>query len=151
MREVKRKLTEFYGIVKENDEVYHNAARDMGLSDCCFWILYFLSYNGNEMTQRDLCAGLYIPKQTIGSAIKKLESEGYITLTDGENDRRSKPIKLTEKGELLAAETVDKVIAAELEAMSDMTEKEWQTFIKLSRKFTDKLKNNVRRLDFSAT
>lgn len=64
------------------------------------------------MTQSDVCAAVYQPKQTVHSALKKLAGEGYLQLTEG-RDRRSKYLTLTAAGETLMARTVDRVTAAE--------------------------------------
>ncbi len=145
MSETEELLSKYNGLLKENDELYRNAAKAMALSDCTFWILYSLRDSGTEITQSDLGTTLYLPKQTINSALKKLESDGFIELLAG-NDRRSKRIRLTEKGTLLAEQTADHVISAELEALNGLTNRERETFIDLFQKYTVLLKQNMQQL-----
>lgn len=139
-------LSQFNSIFKENDEIYRKVAKELGLSDCAFWILYNLSENNKPLTQSDICYYLYQPKQTVNSALKKMEHEGYIKLIQI-NDRRSKQIYLTEEGKRLAEETVNKVINIECETFSELTKEEQEDFIKLFRKYTDLLKNNIKKLN----
>ncbi len=139
-------LSQYNSIFKENDEIYRKVAKELGLSDCAFWILYNLSENDTPLTQSDICYCLYQPKQTVNSALKKMEHEGYIKLIQI-NDRRSKQIYLTEEGKRLAEETVNKVINIECETFSELTKKEQENFIKLFRKYTDLLKNNIKKLN----
>ena len=135
-------LDEYNRIFKENDEIYREAAKRLGLSDCAFWILYAVRSAEAVLTQSDLCYSQYQPKQTINSALKKLEREGYLSLRC-KDDRRSKQIYLTEKGIDLAKNTVDKVIFAEVDALSGLTTAEQREFLTLFRKYTDCLKEKI--------
>ena len=60
-------------LFKACNQTYHRLARHYGLSDCAFSILYFLRNEGKPMTQAELCTGLFLSKQTVNSALKKLE------------------------------------------------------------------------------
>lgn len=135
-------LIEYNGLYKENDELYRNAARVFGLSDCAFWILYSLRECDRELKQSDICSAIYLPKQTVNSSLKKLEQEGIIELTAGA-DRRSRFVRLTRKGIDLAAKSVDAVLAAEQRALGKMKEEEQAAFLGLFRKYTDLLKNEM--------
>ena len=135
-------LWEYNTIFKENDEVYRCAAKTLGISDCSLWILYTLRTEQKAITQKEICEAFYYPKQTVNSALKKLENEGYIALTEMK-DRRSKKITLTESGKKLAARTADKLIEAEPAAMSEPTDEEQKRFIELFRKYTGLLKKNM--------
>ncbi len=142
MNGTKLRLSEFNGIVRENDEMYHNAAKAVGLSDCAFWILYFLQDSKTQLTQREICDAMYAPKQTVNSALKKLETSGYVELLTG-NDHRSKLVRMTQKGVLLASQTVDRILSVELEALNGLTAQEQETFLALFRKYTDLLKKSM--------
>ena len=99
----------------------------------------------DPLTQSEICEMLHEPKQTVNSALKKLDLDGYITLSSG-SDRRSKSISLTEKGLCLAAGTVDLVMAAEQSALEEFTEEELHTFISLFRKYTQTLKQKTKNI-----
>lgn len=138
-------LSEYNGIFKETDEIYHNIAKTLGLSDCAFWILYSLRTEGDALTQSEICNTFYQPKQTVNSALKKLEQNGYIELLE-RSDRRRKQIRLTQKGITLAEETVDRVIGVEQKTMSGLDEAEQKAFVGLFRKYTDLLKCNMQTI-----
>lgn len=144
-KRINRSLSEFNGIVKESDEIYRCAAKACGLSDSAFWILYTLRTEEETYTQSEICNILYQPKQTVNSALKKLEQDGYIRLTEMK-DRRSRRVNLTEKGRKLAEKTVDRIVDAEMEALSGLTEEERRVFIGLSQKYIDLLKENMQKL-----
>ncbi len=142
-----KRLTQYNEIMKENDDIYRGFAKEMGLSECAFWILYILRTEDTAPVQSAICAWLYEPKQTVNSALKKMEAEGYIDLAPG-SDRRSKVILLTEQGIRLCERTVDKMIEMELDALGGMTEQEQGAIIRLFRKYTDLLKTLYRnRMD----
>lgn len=141
-RSIETILWEYNTIFKENNELYRGVARALGLPDTAFWILYALRDSNGTATQREVCSMLYEPKQTVNSALKKMESEGYIELIPG-TDRRSKLIKLTEKGTALAGETADKVIETEHRALYKMEEQDREEFLRLFRTYTENLKEEM--------
>lgn len=138
----KKNFWEYNTIFKENDELYRRAAKALDIPDCALWILYTLRTEREIITQKEICEAFYYPKQTVNSALKRLEVDGSIVLSEME-DRRSKRISLTEKGKKLAKKTADRLIKAELAAMSGLSEEEQERFIELFRKYTELLKNNL--------
>ena len=138
-------LSEYNSIIKENEDIYRDLARKMGRSECGFWILYMLRTGYGAPVQSELCTCLHEPKQTINSALKKMESEGYLELIPGK-DHRSKQILLTQKGTRLCEETVDKVVRIEQDAFRGLAEKEQEQFLFLFHKFTDLLKKYMRKI-----
>lgn len=85
---------------------------------------------------------LYEPKQTINSALKKMEAEGMIEQVQGK-DRRSKLVKLTESGIRLAAKTADAVMDAEYRAFCNMPESERERLLHLFFVYTENLKKEM--------
>lgn len=137
-------LAAYNELYKEQDDLYRAAARGFGLSDCAFWVLYALREAERPMTQSDVCAAVYQPKQTVHSALKKLIGEGCLRLAEG-RDRRSKYLVLTERGEALARRTVDPVMAAETAAMDTLTEAERTQFLSLCRRYNTALRQYLPR------
>lgn len=139
---LEQQLHHYNSLIKENDELYRDVAKSLGLPDCAFWILYFIRENPTPMTQSEIWSFLYQPKQTVNSALKKLESEGYIRLNV--SGHRSKQILLTEKGRALTAQTVDLVMERELAALSALSAEERVSFLNLFEKYTAELKKQIR-------
>lgn len=136
-----KKMLEFNEIMKETDDLYRNLAKKFKMSDCMLWILYILREDDRAVTQSDICNMMCLPKQTVNSSLKKMESEGYIELLNI-NDKRSKQVCLTEKGIDLANNTVDIVISKENNALSKMDEKEQELLMNLLGKFNNLLKDS---------
>ncbi len=129
-------------LFKEMDYVYRNTAKICGLSECAFWVLYSLRVDDGEPTQSELAFALHQPKQTINSALKQLKARGFLRLNHN-NGRRHKPIELTEPGINFAERTVDKVISAEVSALSHMSDSEQQMLLQLFSEHTNLLKSHV--------
>lgn len=86
-----------------------------------------------QAIQPRMCEFLHEPKQTINSALKKMEADGLITLQSGSN-RRTKTIHLTAAGEALARETADRVAETEQQALSQFSEEEADQLFSLLRR-----------------
>ena len=99
----------YNGLQKESNQLYRLLSKHYGISDSECWILYVLREEGRPLTQTELCNTLYLSKQTVNSALKSLEADGYIRLECASGNRRSKNIHLTEAGLALAMRTVDNV------------------------------------------
>jgi DNA-binding MarR family transcriptional regulator len=118
-------------LFKACNQIYHRLARHYGLSDCAFSILYFLRNEGKPMTQAELCAGLFLSKQTVNSALKKLEFCGQVRLEPAPGQQRNKLVYLTPAGEALIVQTVDPIFRVEESAWSCMAPEAQQTFLEL--------------------
>ncbi len=138
-------LKQYNAIIKENDDIYRDIARKFGLSECAFWILYYLRAEMGKPVQSEICSSLYRPKQSVNSALKKLGTDGYITLSIGGSggNRRSKRILLTSSGVKLCEETVDHIIEAERSALGALTKEEQEEFMMLFDRYTKQLKVNI--------
>ena len=75
-QDAKRMLLEYNRETKRLDDLYRCAAKQCGISECAFWILYTLRAEERQFTQAEICEFLIEPKQTVHSALKKLEAEG---------------------------------------------------------------------------
>ena len=80
-QDAKRMLLEYNRETKRLDDLYRCAVKQCGISECAFWILYTLRAEERQFTQAEICEFLIEPKQTVHSALKKLEAEGYLART----------------------------------------------------------------------
>lgn len=67
-----RALKEFDSLYKMIDDVYHEIALSMHLTDSAFLILYCLLELGDGCSQKDICKLYSISKQTVNSSVKSL-------------------------------------------------------------------------------
>ena len=75
-RDAKRMLLEYNKETKRLDDLYRCAAKQCGISECAFWILYTLRAEERQLTQAEICEFLIEPKQTVHSALKKTGGRG---------------------------------------------------------------------------
>ena len=105
-------MKRFNYLISETNAAYHEAAQKLGLSDSTVQVLYTICNNGEGCQIGDICRLSGISKQTINSALRKLEAEGIVYLEA--SGRRKKRVCLTEQGRKLAEETVVKLIEIEI-------------------------------------
>ena len=138
-------IAQFNRIYNDYCSIYRNIAKHFGLSETVFWILYTLIDENKPITQSYLCGIIYLPKQTINSALKKMETDGLITLKPAE-DNRSKKILLTDVGKQLAEKTVEHLRNTENRALERFSYEEQHIFIDLFGKYNQNLKEELGKL-----
>lgn len=137
-------LKEFNRVFFSGNRIYHQMAQLSGLSDAAFNILYSLADLDGICCQSDLCVVNMLPKQTVHSAIRSLQAEGYVTLEKGSGRRMR--ICLTEKGWQLIDDRIAPVTRAEDAALSAMTRAEQHLLIRLMGRYFDHLQKEADRL-----
>lgn len=134
----------FSHLFKELDDLYHDIALKLGISDSAFTILYVICKQGNGCLQKDICQQSYCSKQTINSSIRKLEQEGLLYLVPGQ--RRDKHIHLTKSGELFVNEKIRPVIELEDSSFFSLDVEERREFLRLLQKFVDIFREKEKKL-----
>ena len=74
MYTAKEVLVTFNATINGYEEIYRGVARSFGLSDCAFWILYFIRQSEEKVTQKDICSFIYQSKQTVHSAFEDMDA-----------------------------------------------------------------------------
>ena len=133
--EQRTEVKEFNRLYKELDDLYHEIALGMGLSDSAFVILYTLCELGDGCLQKDICGVSFLSKQTINSSIRKLEREGLVRLRAGRG--RELHIHLTETGRGLVREKILPVADMENRVFSAMTPEESRELLSLTKRYVD--------------
>ena len=137
-------MKRFNYLSSEIDNTYHEIARRLNLSDSAMMILYTICNFGDSCLLSDICILSGVSKQTINSAIRKLESEGVIFLESRQG--RRKLVRLTEQGKALVENTVARLIDKENEALGAWTEEEQAVYLKLTERFLLQMKEKAKEL-----
>ena len=137
-------LRELNRLYKELDDIYHNIALKLNLSDSAFIIFYTLCEVGEGCLQKDICNQAAISKKTINSAIQKLEQEDYICMRHGKG--RQMQIYLTEKGQKMLQEKIYPVMQIENNVFQKMEETEARELLRLFQKYVLQLQAEAREL-----
>lgn len=99
---------------ERTNELYHDMARTLGLSDSAFDILYAL-YAEDGQRQSELCKTSMMPKQTLTSSVRRLEEDGLVCVES--EGRKMSRVFLTPAGRTRADETIAPVMQAEANAV----------------------------------
>ena len=140
-----KELKRYNHLVNEIDGTYHEISLKLGLSDSAMIILYTICNQGDHCLLADICRWSGLSKQTINSALRKLEAEGIVYLEA--SGRRKKRVCLTEQGRKLAEETVVKLIEIENGILDSWSRQELEQYLELTRRYLDSFRAKVRELE----
>jgi DNA-binding MarR family transcriptional regulator len=142
--EASQELKEVNRSYKELDDIYHDVSVKLGISDSVLTILYALVEMGDGCIQKDISDQFHISRQTINSAIKKLQSQGYITLEQGKG--RDMQIFLTPDGKKFADAIIGPIVELENSVFEEMTPEESREFLRLSQKYVSLFREKVKQI-----
>lgn len=137
-------LREFNKADKELNDLYHEIALEMKISDSAFTIFYIINDLGDGCLQKDICYETFANKQTVNSSVRRLEQDGYIYMRPGRG--RDKHIFLTDRGKKFIEEHILPVVRKENEAFTALELQEQEELLRLSRKYIENLKAKLREI-----
>ncbi len=145
MREPVSKVMKRYNyLLGELDAVYHDMSLKLGLSDSAMNILYTICDQGDRCLLQNICRWSGLSKQTINSAIRKLETEGVVYLERAGS--RNKDVCLTEQGMELAERTVGRIMQAENEIFASWTEEDVEKYLELTAHFLAAIREKAEQM-----
>ena len=138
-----RALKEFDSLYKMIDDIYHEIALSMHLTDSAFIILYCLLELGDGCSQKDICKLYSISKQTINSSVKSLEDKGFLIRKAGNG--RDIHLYFTEFGKKFADKHIGPVIDMENATFACMKPSECEQLLSLTRKYIQILQEHTKQ------
>ncbi len=129
-------------LTSEIDAAYHEAALKLGLSDSTMMVLYAACNNGGNCLLSDICKISGTSRQTIHSAIQRLEADGLIYLQS--DTGRKKKVCLTEKGMDRSQNGVAKLAELENEILKAWPEADQKKYLELAQKYLTAFKEKIR-------
>lgn len=143
-QDISEKIRKINGLTSEMDALYHRAALKIGLADSAMHILYTICNNGESCLLSDIYRQSGISKQTINSALRKLEEKGVLYLEQYKG--KAKKVLLTETGKTYMQQTAARLYEAECRAFETWTEDEINTYIHLLTKYETSLHEQIAQL-----
>lgn len=137
-------IRRFNRLLSEIDEVYHEVAVRQGFSDSAMAILYALSDNGGQCRLPELIALSGLNKQTINSALRKLEQGDIVYLEPAGG--KSKRVCLTEKGFATTRQTVERVLDVEKKIYSSWAPGEWALYLELTERYLHQVREEMKEI-----
>lgn len=128
-------------LMSEIDELYHQVAVKLGMSDSIVNILYTICEFGEGCSQSDICKLSGISRQTINSAVRRLEQDDLVYLKPGTG--KNMCLYLTDKGKALVKEKIVPLIVAEDAVLNEWSEADKQELLRLTRKYMVELQEKL--------
>ena len=140
-----KEISRLNHLISEIEAVYHETSLKFGLSDSEMQILYTIFDNGDKCPLRDICYLTGISKQTLNSALRKLESKDIIYLEP--IGAKGKLVCFTESGKQLAEHTVVKLIRAENNIFSSWDIGDVEKYLELTKRYLNSLKEETHKIE----
>lgn len=119
--------------------LYDEYAKRNGMMMKTLLVVNVLFYAKEGMTQKEISLRTFQSKQTVNLIIRNLLTEGYVTVTEVQENKRNKIVQMTDAGRAYCERIVRHITWAEDTAMSMFTPAEQKQLIDLSRTFTRNL------------
>ena len=113
------------------DNIYRQAALEAGISFVPYYILLMVCSADTPQTQSDIQKDSFYPKQTINSAVMRLQELGYLTL---QPQGRRKILTLTDAGAEFCQRKVFPVLNAEQESFMELSPTEQEQLLLTTEK-----------------
>lgn len=139
---ISKEMKRYNHLMSEIEAAYHQMSLKLGISDSAMIILYTICDTGDCCLLQDICRRSGISKQTINSAIRKLEAEGmiYLELIGAKN----KNVCLTDKGKQLAQRTAIRMMEAENDIFASWKKEDVENYLALTERFLNSLKEKTK-------
>lgn len=135
---------EFVHISGEIDSIYHEVALKIGVSDSVLNTLYVLCEKGNQCLQSNIFRLTGMSRQTINTAIRKLEKDEIVYLKQGTG--RNTIVCLTEKGKVFCNRNISAILEIEDKIWSEWTDEERKQYLTLAQKYRDALRKYMHEI-----
>ena len=122
-------LYRYYSLWRETNALYETWAKQHGISYYELLVLFSLLEKRNACTQKQLCLQWQLPKQTVNSILQHLLRREYVRFVPLEQDRRSKVILFTPKGETYAREIIEALQEQEARVWAKLGKKRRAAFL----------------------
>ncbi len=126
--------------------VYHKCAKQNGLSTNELFVLDILWFAKNGITQKEICERMSANKQTIASIVNKFNNKGYVEFIEVKEDRRNKPIKLTESGLKYVKQVIPPAADAENLAMVNLGIENIKQLVKLTTALAENMEDEFNKI-----
>lgn len=140
---VSKELSRYNYLSSEIDSAYHELSVKLGLPDSSMIVLYTICDSGDSCLLADVCRKSGISKQTVNSALRKLESQGVIYLEAA--GAKNKKICFTEYGRQLADQTAMKIITIENDIFSSWSVEDVEKYLELTERYLRDFKERSQR------
>lgn len=141
---ISKKIHQINYLTAETDAIYHQASLKLKVSDSVMRVLYSIYDNGNNCLLSLVYKQSGISKQTVNSALRKLEDMGIIYLETYKG--KSKKICLTKEGIDYVKNTAGRLYEAERKTFEGWKKEEIDMYISLMEKYKCTLQKQIEEI-----
>lgn len=142
-----KELHRYNYLSSEIDAAYHELSSALGLADSSMIVLYTICDNGDCCLLQDICRKSGISKQTVNSALRKLEAADIVYLENA--GPKSKRVCLTEQGRQLAGQTAARIIEVENRIFSSWEIGDVEKYLELTERYLNDFKERSKEITAS--
>lgn len=142
--EFKDYIYRFHKCMQKLDLTFDNYAKTFKLTHTNFKILLNIFFTEN-ISQKNLCEILALPKQTVNASITYFYKKGYIKLIENPENRREKTIHFTDAGKKYSENIISKFAEAQFNTIKKKRYKDMEIFIKIMEDFTELSCNSIEK------
>ncbi|EHJ52628.1 MarR family winged helix-turn-helix transcriptional regulator [Streptococcus macacae] len=135
MRKSQKQTKQYLHIFDQQMSLYEHYARKNSLKSKALFILLWLYYSPQGITQKQIVAKTYSTKQVVSAALKNWKRQGYICFLINQKDRREKKIMLSQQGKKYAETIIQPLEKIEEEALNTLSAKEQKGIIQLTERY----------------
>lgn len=139
-----KEMKRYNHLLGEIEATYHEMSLKLGLSDSAMIILYTICDEGESCPLSEICRRSGLSKQTVNSAIRKLETDGILYLEKA--GIRSKTVCLTAAGKELAGRTALRLLNVENAILASWLRQDVEKYLELTERFLTALREEAARL-----
>lgn len=143
--DVRNQINRYFSLLREWNATYEEYAKSVGLSYTQLLILHTI-HDTENCTQKVLCDICFLPKQTVNIAVTAFYKQGLVTLEESPNDRRTKTILFTPKGEEFVQSVLTAVKRDEIAAMNALSPDQRTQLLDLTEKYVRNCMENLQKL-----
>lgn len=143
--DISKKIQSYWSCMHEWNASYEDYAKSVGLNFTSLSILTAI-YETENCTQKKLCEGCFLPKQTVNAVVTSFYKKGWIRMQELPEDRRNKTIHFTEEGLREVEPIIQRTIKGECAAMAGLTEEEREQLLSLTRRYVTTCKDAMKGL-----
>ena len=121
----RERMTQLYSAISKTNEIYEAWAKKNGLSYIEMTLFYDLAeYEGEPVTQKQLCVDLVLSKTTVNSVVKKYIKMGYLELQSIPDNKKEKWVALTAQGRKFVDQLIMPLFHLEEEIISTISDEQ---------------------------
>ena len=139
-----KEMKRYNHLLGEIEATYPEMSLKLGLSDSAMSVLYTICDEGESCPLSEICRRSGLSKQTVNSAIRKLEADGILYLEKA--GVRSKTVCLTAAGKELAGRTALRLLNVENAILASWPRQDVEKYLELTERFLTALREEAARL-----